>query len=164
MIELVSNKGFIHRGTLEDTDYFKRTYIQLQDKDSDRIEWDIIKTSIQNASLYFGSFSDWLKLQENGLYLYGARYAFLKDTLNFINGKPRSLTINNWPDLLENMPQKENKWGKTIDDIYSILPNNISTVEVLARWCMQSSGFLDLIYTLDIFVSDGVSEDIVVFN
>lgn len=111
--------------------------------------WSFHKSVLETAIRLFGDFEQWLLDQNSNPRLIGFNEEFLEDTLNFIEGQPRAMSVQTWMELLH----EDNSLIKAPDP--SKFPSHrlstrISTVKTLQNWCSRPGGIEDLLCTMHI--------------
>jgi hypothetical protein len=151
-----SVRGFLIFGERELLDAFNAYYSKRFISGIDLQTWKYRAEGLRAAKILFGDFTQWLYGQLEGEFLYGQRLLFLEDTLRFITMGTRSVSINNWVDLLEDYPETNVLIDRQGSErrLKAAFPNPMHTVDVIIAWCKQPSGFEDLIITLNILFGD----------
>jgi hypothetical protein len=151
-----SPRGFLIFGETERLDQFQRYYKSRQAADLNRQTWLHRAEGLRHAKSLFGDFSQWLYGQLDGEFLYGRRLDFLEDTLRFITMGQRSITIQNWEDLLEDFPETGVFINRGVAEarLKVAFPTPLTTVDAIANWCSQPSGFDDMVCTLNILFGE----------
>lgn len=116
--------------------------------------WDIRKQYLAVAKQLFGPYIyDWVKINIDIEVVVGRRLDFILDTINFVNGKNRSITTTSWYELMDMYPDhnrvKSAEAKEKSNTLLEVTPK-VTTVEFLARWCSQPKGYEDLVATLEI--------------
>jgi len=129
----------------------KELYDKRYDSSVNLQSWHYRQSVLRCAKKAFGSsFSQWALTQAKSGYLYGRRLDFLIDTVCFIIGERRALSVTNWYELLEENvnPKKEAVFPRNIERLKSFPLS--TTVEAISKWCSQPNGVEDMVCTLNI--------------
>lgn len=109
----------------------------------------LVLPMIEELKSTFGDFRQWLwvNVSANNL-VNDLCLDFLKDTLQFIETGSRSMSIDTWYNLIERNPTPTELSQDRIDNFKKIyIPN---TEEMLAKWCGNENGVVDLFKTAHI--------------
>lgn len=104
------------------------------------------------AMQQFGDFETWLDLQLSNRKLEGPKMEYIIETVDFaLRGQPRAMSQYSWSFLLtpEIGPVKRDIPSRLYLTKRYLEPN-ISTAQVLQRWCSQAQGAQDLLLTLHV--------------
>jgi hypothetical protein len=111
--------------------------------------WNFKRMVLDCALRLFGDFATWLKDQQQNPQIVGFNQEFLKDTLNFIHGKDRVMSVTTWTDLLGDT----GTLGKAVN-ASSLNPSQVllgrgeTTIQILQAWVSRPNGVEDLMQTL----------------
>ena len=109
---------------------------------------------IDCAKRLFGDFDSFVKYNiENNNLIHGHDLDFLMDTVEFVNGGVRSLSIETWMNLLNQEPKKP---ADVPVDPYITL--NYTGTNYIGKWLRQPNGMADLISTLIIMFRLKISD------
>ncbi len=129
----------------------KDLYTNYMSKHLHDPQWDFMSQAFKRASLLFGDFYFWLKLQFTGNdNVYDLNLAFLEDTVRFIRTGKREMSITAWAGLLMDNPDPV--YGCANNDRLKKL-NIIDTAEFdnyIGMWCHWDNGLHDMLCTLNI--------------
>lgn len=99
---------------------------------------------IDCAKRLFGDFDAFVKYNiENNNLVHGHDLEFLLDTVEFVNGGVRSLSIDTWMSLLDQKPKKPNP-----SPAVPYVTLNYTGTNYIGKWLRQPNGMADLISTL----------------
>jgi hypothetical protein len=111
--------------------------------------WAFRKMVLDCALRLFGDFATWFEDQKRNPNLVGYNQEFLKDTLNFIHGGDRLMSVVVWTDLLGHTGTI-GKVSRPMD----LNPSRVdlgrgeTTVQILQQWLSRPRGIDDLLQTL----------------
>lgn len=104
---------------------------------------------IRAAVRLFGDFETWVGMQVTNRYLHGYNYAFFLDTLRYLQGERREMSVNNWLDLCTLRPDEcDEPRTRTLPDSLIMNTRYSKTENILSVWCSYEGGFEDLLYSL----------------
>lgn len=99
---------------------------------------------IDCAKRLFGNFDDFVRYNiENNAVVHGKDLDFLIDTVEFVNGGVRCMSIHTWMAILDQKPKKA---GVVPDNKFVEL--NYTGANYIGKWLRQPDGMSDLITTL----------------
>ena len=99
---------------------------------------------IDAAVRLFGNFDSFVKYNvENNNLVHGHDLAFLIDTVEFINGGVRDMSIHTWTSILDQAPKKPNPSVRKGEYHLPFTGTNY-----IAKWLRQPNGLADLISTV----------------
>lgn len=139
-----------------------RSYIN---NEIDSNNWGFRVSVFEEAyRLFSQNFEEWTMYQINrNTLVYDHNLEFLIDTLNFINGKPRTLSPYVWREMMLHNPENKstteiaNRRIRKLKDLYPKMPSD--TAKVLQMWCSQSTGFDDLLVSLFLFFGPSIKNN-----
>lgn len=116
--------------------------------------WDYRVAVIEVAKRMFGRRLDgFFGCQYEGRRLHGYRLDFLKGTLSFIETGKRTVSVDNWYELLIDYPTKDSRSRKDqVDAAQSLtsFKHILTNPDYIAQWCSHEKGFEDMLCTLSI--------------
>lgn len=104
-------------------------------------------------------FHQWLTVQMDGPSTGDLHMDFLQDTLRFIETGRRQMNLHSWSQMLSlsdvthNDTPNEGQFAWFFQN-ETQQSKNLSVIDVVQRWCSQSSGFADLVQTLHVLFGD----------
>lgn len=133
-----------------------RLWLRYESNNGFISEFSFREELISTAFSAFGhkNFLDWVKLQKNSPYFSDLHKSFLFETLSFITGTPRKLSISQWYPLIDATEVKRSvhfdytQYFGTEESI-GLLPS--FTSHVILDWLRQKDGYTDLMYALWLF-------------
>ncbi len=113
---------------------------------------ELIDSTLDYAIAQFGDFTDWLDHQLGCSLVQGNQREFLLDTLDYIHGRGRLVSLINWQFILD--PLKIKPSDVRVKPLFQakqyLTPDTASTTQILQKWCQQKGGINDLICTLHV--------------
>ena len=86
-------------------------------------------------------------------------YEFILDTVRYIATGRRRISMHAWPSLMSaHDPNAIRKEHMAIRKLFSELALNVSTTELIQRWCSHKDGVYDLMFTLNLMFGDRKTE------
>lgn len=124
--------------------------------------WETRRKGVAVAKHLLGrTFNAFVMRQLDRSFLYGRRFDFIVDTLRYIETGKRTISVDNWYELLDEYPEPNKQCSGTPHmrqtfNLYPVLtdPNFIS------RWCSHPKGYEDMICTLNIIAGSPRSTDL----
>lgn len=112
--------------------------------------WPFISSVLTNALRLFGDFREWAQEQLVNPNVVGYNRQFVQDTLNFIDGQPRELSVDTWSDLLSEggAGHHAHAIAPRLLDSKRLLESSDDSLQLLQKWVSQPNGLADLINTL----------------
>ena len=124
-----------------------KLYLEYIERRGSPYSWDFQSRVIERCSQLFGDFDQWLKLQyATNNSLYDMNLDFITDTIRFIRGETREMSVLTWDTLLIENAQpspgianlaRYNKLGISSGEFTNAIPN----------WCSREGGFSDMLCT-----------------
>lgn len=102
--------------------------------------------------LFSNNFSRWAADQITNPFVHGYNYDFLIDTLRYLTGEQRYMSIRSWEGLVSE--HRLGPYGYENHDesvpraLLASLPNDLASI--LSVWCGKPQGFEDLLKTLNL--------------
>lgn len=113
--------------------------------------WNYRRSVIESAIRLFGNFDVWLRDQRNNPWIVGHNRKFIEETVDFIHGKPRLLSVHVWQDLIEDTSDIGRSLSINALGIdLSSKGRGESTTQMLQQWMSRPNGIDDLILTLNV--------------
>jgi hypothetical protein len=124
-------------------------YDLLEQRGVNTSTWKYRQMVLDTALRLFGDFATWLKDQQQNPNLVGYNQEFLKDTLDYIHGADRMMSVATWTDLLGDT----GTLGKTtnasaLNPARAALGRGETTIQILQAWATRPNGMEDLMQTL----------------
>jgi len=111
--------------------------------------WRFQDLVLSSAVSLFGDFSRWLNQQIFDANLVGNNRKFLEETIDYIHGKPRTLSVLVWKDIMVNYNGSYHSSSvRSLIDNSHIVGRGLTTAAALSKWVSQRNGFDDLLLTL----------------
>jgi hypothetical protein len=134
-----------------DIEAIYRSYIN---REVDFNDWNFRLNMFEECFRLFGAnFEEWVLYQINkNTLIYDHSLDFLLDTLNFIIGQPRKVSIFVWRELMLTDPENKsnieisNRKINRLKDLYPKIPTQTS--DIIQLWCSQEDGFEDMLTTM----------------
>lgn len=126
-------------------------YAEMIKRPSAIREWTFVASVLRVASRLLGNdLTAWVGAQRSNLYLHAQAINFVNDTINYINGKQRTIAVVNWIELLEERPEPLPRKLSTpmIGDLGTMSSRHLTT------WLSRDRGLEDLVYTLFVMYGD----------
>lgn len=139
----------------------KELYDKRYDPSCNTQSWHYRQQVLRVAKKAFGRhFGDWVYRQIKSGYLYGRRLEFVLDTLGYIQGQSRTLSLTNWYELLEE-DVRPDTMAQNARTLASLKKYPFSTtVNTLVHWCACEKGIEDMVCTLNILFGEHRSTDL----
>ncbi len=124
-------------------------YELLDQRNCPTDNWKFRKMVLDCALRLFGDFATWLKDQQQNPTLVGYSQEFLRDTLTFIHGGDRLMSVVSWTDLLAEAGLQ----GKAIP-VSALNPSQAelgrgeTTIQIVQAWATRPNGVEDMLQTL----------------
>ena len=118
--------------------------------------WNFRRMVLECAIRLFGDFATWLEDQRRNPYITGYAEQFLNDTIDYIHGGTRLMSVVTWADLVSSAGSV----GK-VASIASLNPTQVllgrgeTTAHVVQQWCARQGGVEDLLQTLQLLFGRG---------
>lgn len=123
-------------------------YAQFIREPSSIKKWSFIVSVMRAASRLIGeNYDNWLKLQAENPYLHKQAINFVNDSSQFITGKPRTISIINWIELLDERPDPLPR-KLSAPYIKDLDKDNTDGLNYLNLWLQRENGLCDLVITL----------------
>jgi hypothetical protein len=120
----------------------------LVDRRFPHARWAFQSQVLDCALRLFGDFSQWVEMQRQNPQVAGASMAFVEETLRFIEGTPRELSLANWIELVPQGQANIHLADLQVPRITPRLHQSPSTVKALQLWCSRPDGLEDLLESL----------------
>lgn len=144
--EVQSVRGFLCR-SYDDVERINELYHRVFDSSYDVSAWPYRREVLTCALGLIGNLPRWLEAHEKSPYVYGRRYDFLVDTLDFVKNGKRALPAQSWLELLEDDPAPNRAESRHCE---LPRPKVFRTEAFLAQWCAQPKGFQDMLCSLNV--------------
>lgn len=113
--------------------------------------WKYRRAVLETAMRLFGQFDIWLRDQRNNPKIIGSNRKFLEETVQYIHGGSRTLSVLVWKDLIDNADELGHAVSlQALGTDLKMVGNRESTVQVLQQWLSRPNGIEDLILTLHV--------------
>lgn len=112
--------------------------------------WPFVSSVLTNALRLFGDFREWSQDQLANPNIVGYNRQFIEDTLNFINGQARELSVENWFDLISEGGAGHHAHAVPDRLVQSkrLLESSDDSLQLLQNWVSKPNGLADLINTM----------------
>lgn len=134
-----------------------QTLYELQDAvATNTTSWNFRRMVIECAIRLFGDFSTWLEDQRRNPHINGYAEQFLNDTIDYIHGGTRLMSVVTWTDLISSTGSV----GKvanvaSLNPTRSLLGRGETTAHIVQLWCARPGGVEDLLQTLQLLFGRG---------
>lgn len=143
---MLSVRGYLHHSP-DHADRFQELYQRVFDKDYDVTSWHYRMEVLRCAMALIGNLNSWIAAHDQSTYVYGRRYDFLVDTMDFAKLGKRHLSAQNWLELIDEDPEPNVRESRHCE---LPRPQAIRTETFLAQWCAQPKGFQDMLCSLNV--------------
>lgn len=119
--------------------------------------WKFRRSVVETALRLFGNFDTWLKDQRANPHVVGTNRQFIEDTFNFIHGKPRTMSVVLWGDVIHDAGDlRRLMTQQALGAEPTLSGSRESTVLILQQWLARDNGIEDLILTLNVLFGERV--------
>jgi hypothetical protein len=139
-------------------DDIERLYGDYIKENGDVLAFDFRKQILFEALNAFGthSFFHWMREQVASPSFGEMHQRFLVDTLNYLSGKRREMSLLTWEALvdIEDPAQISRQYRDTVEEFFGVslreqqAKRNDTVVDVIQLWCGRPGGIEDLLQTL----------------
>lgn len=124
--------------------------------------WETRRKGVAVAKHLLGrTLNAFVTRQTENAFFYGRRFDFMVDTLRYIETGKRSVSVDNWYELLDEFPEPNKQRSGTPHmrqtlNLYPVL----TASDFISRWCSHPKGYEDMICTLNIIAGSPRSTDL----